>query len=187
MFTLEHKWIERIESWESLGMVPKPHFLLFCDGQNNTQNRETVSSKPHSETTRIDGGEQYTVTTIRGRWRFVLEDLDAGTRLEATDAEAVVAPERTALLAVVRGLEALEQPSRVTLVTTSRYVSRGIQFGLTEWKESDYCWEHFGSVQPIRNATYGVASIMQCNSIKSIVDGLLVKKAVYPKQPRQRI
>jgi ribonuclease HI len=62
------------------------------------------------------------------------------------------APERAALLAVVRGLEALEQPSRVTLVTTSRYVARGLQFGLSEWRETDYCWEHFGSVQPIRNA-----------------------------------
>ncbi len=121
-------------------MVPRPHFLLFCDGQ---------SPKVAAQATAT--GAQV-ASSVRGRWRFVLEDLEAGTRLEACDAEIVQAPERTALLAVVRGLEAIEQPSRVTLVTTSRYVSRGLQFGLMEWRESDYCWEHFGSVQPIRNA-----------------------------------
>ncbi len=122
-------------------MVPRPHFLLFCDGQSPQVSKAKEAASV--------GGSS---VTVRGRWRFVLEDLDAGTRLEACDAELVQAPERAALLAVVRGLEALEQPSRVTLVTTSRYVSRGLQFGLIEWRESDYCWEHFGSVQPIRNA-----------------------------------
>ncbi len=122
-------------------MVPKPHFLLFCDG-----NSPRVSPSPERAATAVGAA------SVKGRWRFVLEDLDAGTRLEACDAELVQAPERAALLAVVRGLEALEQPSRVTLVTTSRYVSRGLQFGLSEWRDTDYCWEHFGSVQPIRNA-----------------------------------
>lgn len=128
-----------IESWEYPVMVPKPHFLLFCDGQSRKVPAEASAVSANSN-------------SVRGRWRFILEDLEAGTRLEACDAELVQAPERAALLAVVRGLEALEQPSRVTLVTTSRYVSRGLQFGLIEWRESDYCWEHFGSVQPIRNA-----------------------------------
>jgi ribonuclease HI len=117
-------------------MVPKPHFLLFCDGHN-------------PKSTEVHGGS---LGSSRGHWRFILEDLDAGTRFEVSDAELMQAPERAALLAVVRGLEALEQPSRVTLVTTSRYVARGLQFGLSEWRETDYCWEHFGSVQPIRNA-----------------------------------
>lgn len=110
----------------------KPHFLLFCDGN--------VSASGES------GGSQ------RGRWRFVLEDLVSGERIEATDQEIGCAPDRSALVAVLRGLEALEQPSRVTLVTTSRYVTRGLQYGLTEWRDNDYSWEHFGAVQPIRNA-----------------------------------
>ena len=112
--------------------APKPHYLLFCDG-NLSANGESVGSQ-------------------RGRWRFVLEDLVSGERIEATDQEVACAPDRSALLAVLRGLEALEQPSRVTLVTTSRYVSRGLQYGLTEWRDNDYSWEHFGAVQPIRNA-----------------------------------
>ena len=111
---------------------PKPHFLLFCDG-NVSANDKLAGSQ-------------------RGRWRFVLEDLVSGEKIEATDHETACAPDRTALVAVLRGLEALEQPSRVTLVTTSRYVSRGLQYGLTEWRDNDYSWERFGAVQPIRNA-----------------------------------
>ncbi len=111
---------------------PKPHYLLFCDGNVST-NGENAGSQ-------------------RGRWRFVLENLLSGERIEATDQEVACAPDRSALVAVLRGLEALEQPSRVTLVTTSRYVTRGLQYGLTEWRDNDYSWEHFGAVQPIRNA-----------------------------------
>ena len=82
----------------------------------------------------------------------MLEHLESGEKLEASDRESDATPDRTALIAVLRGLEALEQPSRVTLITTSRYVFRGLQYGLTEWRANDYNWEHFGSVQPIRNA-----------------------------------
>lgn len=110
----------------------KPHYLLFCDGCL------LPSGALHTE--------------ARGRWRFVLEDIVTGIKTEASDCEPSDHVDRTSLLAVTRGLEALEQPSRVTLVTTSRYVARGLQYGLVEWREHDYCWEHFGSIQPIRNA-----------------------------------
>jgi len=113
--------------------IPRPHFLLFCDGSLPNQ-----AESPH--------------ISNRGRWRFVLENVEGQDRLEASDAESNQAPDRLALLAVVRGLEALSQPSRVTLVTSSRYVNRGLQYGLPEWRENSYCWEHFGTIQPIRNA-----------------------------------
>jgi ribonuclease HI len=112
--------------------IPKPHFLLFCDG-----NASTASESANAN---------------RGRWKFVLENVETGERSEATDIEPSFATERCALVSVLRGLESLEQPSRVTLVTTSRYVTRGLQYGLTEWRDNDFSWEHFGAVQPIRNA-----------------------------------
>ena len=112
--------------------APKPHFLLFCDG----------STPAGSDS----------AATQRGRWRFVLEDVVSGERTEASDVEQSCTPDRCALISVLRGLESLEEPSRVTLITTSRYVSRGLQYGLTEWRDNDFSWEHFGTVQPIRNA-----------------------------------
>ena len=53
--------------------------------------------------------------------------------------------------AVVRGLEALDQPSRVTLVTPSRYVHRGLRDGLPRAGESGWLWESFGQMTPIKH------------------------------------
>jgi ribonuclease HI len=119
-------------------IMPQPHFLLFCDthiadGQSNPERAQRLFS-------------------TGGRWHFVLERLDGAERLEVADSESAVNRERLALLSVVRGLEALEQPSRVTLVTTSRYVSRGLRYGLSSWREADYKWERFGEQRPVRNA-----------------------------------
>lgn len=77
--------------------------------------------------------------------------MDGRTRFEAADEELESEEGRLALLAVVRGLEALEQPSRVTVVTPSRYVSRGFVFGLDQWRENGWRWERFGEMTPIKN------------------------------------
>ncbi len=115
-------------------VVNQPHFLLFTDASLSKSRACAVTDQGF------------------GRWHFVLERLDGPERLEAADSESDVHRDRLALLAVVRGLEALEQPSQVTLVTTSRYVSRGLRYGLNEWREAEYTWEHFGIQKPIRNA-----------------------------------
>ena len=81
----------------------------------------------------------------------MLQAVDGSTKLEVEDAEPDMRGERLELLAVVRGLEALEQPSRVTLVTASRYVSRGLTCSLPEWRESGWQWEHHGQMVPIKN------------------------------------
>jgi ribonuclease HI len=104
--------------------VATPHYLLF------------------SESTRANAV---------GQWRFVLQSVDGTDQFEATDSEPQVHGERLELLAVVRGLEALAQPSRVTLVTASRYVNRGLTYGLTEWRANDWQWEHFGQMVPVKN------------------------------------
>ncbi len=86
-----------------------------------------------------------------GRWQFVLQQRGGPARIEAADDEPGIGGERLQLLSVVRGLEALDQPSQVTLVTTSRHVGRGIRNGLAAWKESNWRWERFGEMCPVKN------------------------------------
>jgi len=86
------------------------------------------------------------------RWSFRLIAEQGAFDFEATDFEADVTVERLSLLAVVRGLEALDQPSHVTLMNPGRVVSRGLRFGLEQWRATGWRWERFGQMTLIRNA-----------------------------------
>ena len=86
-----------------------------------------------------------------GRWRFVLRSADGGERIVADDVDPEARGDRLELLTVVRGLEALEQPSRVTLWTPNAYVREGIRHGLREWRENGWLWEYFGRMVPVKN------------------------------------
>jgi ribonuclease HI len=86
-----------------------------------------------------------------GRWRFVLRTADGAHRLEASDIEPEASGERLELITVVRGLEALEQPSHVTLVTPSTYIREGVLRGVTQWKAAGWRWECFGQMVPVKH------------------------------------
>lgn len=86
-----------------------------------------------------------------GRWRFVLRLPSGETSLEAADEEQETSPERLELLAVIRGLEALSQPSRITLLSGSRAIRRGLEQGLSNWRENDWQWERYGRLAPVKN------------------------------------
>jgi len=90
-------------------------------------------------------------TNEGGRWQFVLQETGGSDRIEAADDEPGMSGERLQLLSVVRGLEALELPSSITLVTASRYIGRGIRSGLADWKEGNWRWERFGEMAPVKN------------------------------------
>jgi ribonuclease HI len=110
----------------------RPHYFLF----SQTQPNESQS-----------GGSE----SSGGLWRFLLAAVDGCTRFEVSDREPEMTGDRLDMLAVLRGLEALDQPSRVTLHTSSRYVFRGFRFGLPAWRLNNWCWEKFGVMEPVSN------------------------------------
>ena len=135
----------------------KPHFLLFSES-----NREQA----------------------RGQWRFVLQAVDGSDQFEAYDEEPNVGGERLELLAVVRGLEALPEPARVTLVTPSKYVNRGIAQGLPEWRHNGWQWEHFGEMVPVKNRDLWQRVDRRSISIRSnVAPGVLICPTAH--RPRQ--
>lgn len=87
-----------------------------------------------------------------GYWRFRVEPVAGGQTFEARGDELDCNRDRLDLWAVVRGLESLNEPSHLTLLTASRYVSRGFRFGLPQWRERDWCWESYGRWTAIRDA-----------------------------------
>jgi ribonuclease HI len=87
-----------------------------------------------------------------GSWQFVLRSKDGGSRFEAADAETDIPVERLDLLTVVRALESLDQPSRVTLVDCSDYVWSGVRYGLADWRSNGWQWEYFGQMVPVKNS-----------------------------------
>jgi ribonuclease HI len=121
--------------------VSAPHFLLFAQATDNSSVFAGAAEAGH------EAGQD----NVGGKWRFVLQKDDGSTLLDVEDEEADDSRERLELLAIVRGLEALDQPSQVTLVTYSRMISRGLSEGLVQWRENDWQWERFGSLTPIKN------------------------------------
>jgi ribonuclease HI len=102
-----------------------PHYLLFAHSASRTcQLRE---------------------------WRFVLQPSGEGERIAASDVEPDADAMRLDLLAVVRGLEALDGSARVTLLAANRFVRRGIRRDLAQWREHEWRWERFGKLVPIRD------------------------------------
>jgi len=87
-----------------------------------------------------------------GRWRFRFQRDDGQETFEAEDIEPGLGGERLALLTVVRALESLDQPSRVTMINSDPYVRRGIRYGIPQWRETGWRWECFGQMVPVKDA-----------------------------------
>ncbi len=95
--------------------------------------------------------EARSTTLTDGHWRFGLEDSFGETVLEAEDSD-LGDLNRLTLLAAVRGLEAIDGPSSVTLLSTNRYLIRSLSNSLPRWRQNNFVWEHFGRRVAVQHA-----------------------------------
>jgi ribonuclease HI len=129
-----------------------PQFLLFAEtgpvqySDPGKGNRHVLPERPKGCCA------QNVPVTFSGAWRFVLRSVEGVKHFEAADVETEVFGERLDLLTLVRALESLDQPSRVTLIGCTNYIRQGIQFGMPEWRTNDWLWEWFGQMVPVKNA-----------------------------------
>lgn len=86
-----------------------------------------------------------------GTWHFSLESSDGDPVFDAGDVD-VGDLNRLTLLAAVRGLESIDGPSSVTLLSNNRYLVRSLSDSLPRWRENDFVWEHFGSRIDVQHA-----------------------------------
>ncbi len=82
-----------------------------------------------------------------GGWAALLRRGAAETEIEG--GEALTTNNRMELIAAIRALEALEQPSRARVYTDSRYVADGIRSWLPRWKANGW---RTAARKPVRNA-----------------------------------
>ena len=95
--------------------------------------------------------EAHSSTLTDGYWRFTLEAADGTLILDAEDREFGDL-NRLTLLAAVRGLESIEGASRVTLLSTNRYLIRSLSNALPRWRQNNFRWEHFGRRIDVQHA-----------------------------------
>ncbi|WP_460182544.1 ribonuclease HI [Thermopirellula anaerolimosa] len=86
-----------------------------------------------------------------GGWAFILRHPASGKELVQSGAEPETTNNRMELMAVIRGLEALRRRSRVTVVTDSQYVGKGLSEWLPGWRANGWMRKEKGKLVPVKN------------------------------------
>lgn len=85
-----------------------------------------------------------------GGWAFILRHLKTGAEKEGAGGEANTTNNRMELTAVIRGLESLNRPCYVELVSDSNYVGKGLSEWMPKWKQNN--WRRGKKKEPVKNA-----------------------------------
>lgn len=85
-----------------------------------------------------------------GGWGFIVRDA-TGEEHKASGADPKTTNNRMELLSVIRGLESLQHPSQVRLVTDSEYVAKGITEWMAGWKSRGWQRKDGRKLVPVKN------------------------------------
>jgi ribonuclease HI len=86
-----------------------------------------------------------------GGWGVLLRAMDGARTIrerEINGGEADTTNNRMELIAAIRALEALERPSRITVITDSAYVKNGVTTWIFGWKKNG--WKT-AAKKPVKN------------------------------------
>ena len=86
-----------------------------------------------------------------GGWAFVLRHVASGKEKEGVGAERETTNNRMEMTAVVRGLEVLNRPTHVELITDSVYVGKGITEWMKKWKANGWRRREKGRWAEVKN------------------------------------
>jgi ribonuclease HI len=86
-----------------------------------------------------------------GGWAFILRHASSGKEMEQSGGERDTTNNRMELMAVIRGLEALKKPCRVTLYTDSVYVGKGLTEWMAKWKKAGWKRKEGDRFKPVKN------------------------------------
>jgi len=86
-----------------------------------------------------------------GGWAFILRCPTTGKELERADGLGETTNNQMELIAVIRGLEALKEPCKVTLYSDSTYVGQGLTSWMAGWKSRGWQRKDGSKLVPIKN------------------------------------
>ena len=86
-----------------------------------------------------------------GGWGFILRHVASGKEREGSGGEEDTTNNRMELTAVVKGLEALNRPCHVELITDSTYVGKGLIEWMPKWKANGWQRREKRQLKPVKN------------------------------------
>jgi len=86
-----------------------------------------------------------------GGWAFILRCNKTDKELERSDGEPQSTNNKMELTAVIRGLEALNEPCEVTLYADSSYVLQGMSSWMAGWKKRGWKRKDGSKMVPVKN------------------------------------
>ena len=86
-----------------------------------------------------------------GGWAFILRCDKTEKELERSDGEPESTNNKMELTAVIRGLEALNEPCEVTLYADSSYVLQGMSSWMKGWKSRGWKRKSGSELLPVKN------------------------------------
>jgi ribonuclease HI len=86
-----------------------------------------------------------------GGWAFILRHPVSGKELESSGGERETTNNRMEMMAVIRGLESLNRPTRLEIVSDSIYVGKGFSEWMPKWKRNGWRRSEGGKLKPIKN------------------------------------
>ena len=89
-----------------------------------------------------------------GGWAFILRCDTSGKELERSDGEPESTNNQMELMAVIQGLEALNEPCHVTLYADSKYVLQGMQTWMKGWKTKGWKRKDGSKLVPVKNVEF---------------------------------
>lgn len=86
-----------------------------------------------------------------GGWAYILRHPATGKEKEGSGGQTLTTNNQMELMAVIAGLEALKNRSRVEVITDSKYVSQGCSEWLAGWKRNGWRRREGKAWKPVKN------------------------------------
>ena len=89
-----------------------------------------------------------------GGWAYILRHLGTGKNKEASGADLTTTNNQMELMAVIQGLQTLQRPTVVKVVTDSSYVEKGLSEWMHRWKNNHWRRKTSSGYKAVKNVEF---------------------------------